>query len=240
MNVAICISGGIKYPEKSLKSIQNIFPKGNIKIFIHTWKLIDKNLYLKNIGKEQLLPYLKNNKVNELQDFLKESSEDKLEILKEYNYDDLLIEIFDDRKPEFDSLFNNLKFPSYQRKDIGFISMFYSIYKSNELKIKYEIKNNMIFDRVIRMRFDSDFVGKSLILDDISGDLVIPHGPDWKGMNDQFAIGTSEKIDYYSNIYNNLKNLQHVQFHPETLMDEHLSEIEVQRIDFDVKINSNT
>lgn len=239
MNIAVCISGGIKYPEKSLESLKNIFPSDNIKVFIHTWKIIDKNLYLKNIGKEQLLPYLKND-VKKLNQFLKESSEDKLDILNEYNYEKLSIEIFDEKKIEFQTLFDSLTFPSYQRKDVGFISMFYSFYKSNELKKEYERENNMIFDRVIRMRFDSDFCGKKLFLDEIDGNLVIPYGPDWKGMNDQFAIGDSKSMDYYCKIYKNLENLQHVQFHPETLMMEHLSNINVQRIKFDVKINSNT
>ena len=41
MKVAICISGGIKYPEKSLESLKRISPKG-FHVFIHTWNITDK------------------------------------------------------------------------------------------------------------------------------------------------------------------------------------------------------
>ena len=37
------------------------------------------------------------------------------------------IESFESRKPEFEDYFNSLSFPSYVRKDIGFLSMAYSL-----------------------------------------------------------------------------------------------------------------
>ena len=37
MNIAICVSGSIRYPELGLKSINKIIPKG-AKIFIHPVK----------------------------------------------------------------------------------------------------------------------------------------------------------------------------------------------------------
>lgn len=240
INIAVCISGGIKYPEKSLESLKNIFPNNSIKVFIHTWKIKDKKLYLKNTKistEDELLFYIENEKTEKLKNILSQTSYDQLDFLKNYRYQDILIEIFDEKEIIFKNLFNNLKFTSYKRDDIGIISMFYSIYKCNELKEKYENNNNMKFDRVIRMRFDSDFMGKKLFVNDLIGDVIIPNGPDWDGLNDQFAIGSSESMDYYSNLYNNFESLQHISFHPEKILKEYMSKIEIKRIDFDVAIN---
>lgn len=240
MNIAVCISGGIKYPEKSLESLKNIFPNDNIKVFIHTWEIVDKKTYLKNTKitrEEEILLYVENEKTEQLKNILRQTSSNQLDFLKNYNYQDILIEIFDEKEIIFKNLFDNLKFISYERDDIGLISMFYSVYKCNELKIKYEKQNNMKFDKVIRMRFDTDFMGKKLFVNELIGDITIPNGPDWDGLNDQFAIGSSESIDYYSNLYNNFESLQHISFHPEKLLKEYMSKIEVKRIDFDIAIN---
>jgi len=57
----------------------------------------------------------------------------------------------------------------------------------------------MKFDCVIRMRFDSDFEGKTLDVSKCSDGLYIPEGEDWLGgINDQFALGSSESMDIYS------------------------------------------
>ncbi len=48
MNIAICISGSIRYPELGLKSISKIIPN-NTKIFIHTWKNVNSGKFLKTI-----------------------------------------------------------------------------------------------------------------------------------------------------------------------------------------------
>ena len=70
--------------------------------------------------------------------------------LDKYDYEGIIIESFESRKPEFEDYFNSLSFPSYVRKDIGFLSMAYSLYACNQLKIKYEMLNDMTFDKVVR------------------------------------------------------------------------------------------
>lgn len=232
MKVAICISGGIKYPEKSLESLKKIIPY-NFKVFIHTWNIRDKKLYLQNIGKEQIKPYSN----QQLLRFFKESTEDKLDILKYYNYEKLLIENFEDLKPKFQEYFNSMTFSSYQRKDVGFMSMYYSFFKSNELKCQYEKENNMLFDRVVRMRFDSDIV-RNIDVKTIKCPLNLEKNTgNWGGISDQFAIGESKSMDHYCNIYHNLVNMQHIRFHPESLMTEHLSTVEYTEVPFNVRIN---
>ena len=47
-------------------------------------------------------------------------------------------------KPTFQEYFDSMTFPSYQRKDVGFMSMYYSFFKSNELKCQYEKKKQYV------------------------------------------------------------------------------------------------
>lgn len=232
MKIAICISGGMKYPEKSLMSLRKIIPNDH-KIFIHTWNITDKGSYLHNSGKEQLKPYGK----KELISYLKDCTENDLDKLECYNYEKLLVENFEDLKPTFQEYFDSMTFSSYQRRDVGFFSMCYSLFKCNELKCQYEKENNMVFDRVVRMRFDSDIVN-NIDVTKLKGPLYLEkHTGNWGGISDQFAIGDSKSMDHYCNAYNNIVNMQHVKYHAESLISEHLSTIEYVEVPFNVRIN---
>lgn len=236
MKIAVCISGGIRYPHLGLKSIQKIFPNDYVKIFIHTWKISDREEFLKTLS--GLEHKERNNIIDTNHSFL-----------ENYNYEKLLIENYENCKPKFERLFSNLKFvPStdpedeYPRFDVGPISMHYSIHQANELKKQYEVENNITFDWVIRMRTDSDFRYDTLNLSTLTGDLNIPSGEDWSdiGINDQFAIGTSHAMNLYSNLYNNFHHTQSSKFYPERLLLKYLKQVDVkiERIDFPVRINN--
>jgi len=233
MNIAVCISGGIKYPEKSLESLKKFHPN-NLKIFIHTWKIQDAKSYLSNISRPKFATWT----TEQIKENFVESTKDNMSVLDRYDCEEIMIESFEDRKPEFEKYFNSLSFPSYERRDIGFLSMAYSFHTCNQLKIKYEKKNNMKFDKVVRMRFDSDIINE-IHLDKLKKyPLTLEKNTgDWGGLSDQFAIGDSESMDHYCNMYHNLINMQHVRFHPETLVEEHLSKSDVIELPFNVRIN---
>jgi hypothetical protein len=234
MKVAVCISGGIKFPEKSLDSLSKIYPNEYKKIFIHTWKITDIISYNSS----------SNSGHGNLSD---------LNILPCYNAENILIEDYNEKKSLFEKIYDNLEVNedlSYEnfyrsRNDIGIISMFYSIFKSNELKCEYEKNNNIIFDKVIRMRFDSDFLGKDLILNS-NKSIQIPDEKDWGGLNDQFAIAPSKEMDYYANIFNEFKSLRFKDklYNPEFILKEHIDkkpfQTPVERIKFQVQINATS
>jgi len=236
MKIAICISGAIRYPHLGLQSISKIIPNEYVKIFIHTWKIQDRNSFLKTIaGLEH-----------------KESInivETNLSLIENYGYQKLLIENYEDCEIKFNNLLDSLKFvPStdpedeYPRFDVGPISMHYSIHKANELKKDYERENNITFDWVIRMRTDSDFRSNVLDLRNLDGDLNIPIGEDWSelGINDQFAIGRSNVMDLYSDLYNKFHYTQSIKYYPERILFLHLKNMNITptRIDFPVRINN--
>lgn len=224
MKIAVCISGGIKHYEKSLRSISKIYPNDFVKVFIHTWSVGDSDFFRLNTFNPD--NYIK--------------IEDIESVLDLYGYESCEVEVFSEKENIFRGIFDG--FSSYERSDLGPISMFYSMFKSNELRRKYEDSNLMKFDRVIRMRFDSDFV------DDVFdagreefSNLSIPYGRDWlDGINDQFAIGSSDAMNVYSCLFENIENMKNHMYHGETLLKKHLlySQIFINRFNCDVMINN--
>ena len=90
-------------------------------------------------------------------------------------------------------------------------SMFYSIWKANELKKEYEEKNNFKYDCVIRTRFDLALLQK---FDVTQFDLRNINSPDVCAnsdvISDWFNFSNSENMDIYLNAYNNLNDYQRV------------------------------
>lgn len=235
MKVAVCISGGIRYPHSGLNSIQKIIPNEGVKIFIHTWKVDDVDSFLQTVSGIQ----------HKEKDKMIETD---LSCLQKYNYEKLMIERYDECKIKFEKLLSELKFApatgdrDEPRNDVGPISMHYSIYKANQLKKEYENEHNMLFDWVIRMRTDSDFRTDALDLNTLTEDLNIPSGEDWNdvGINDQFAIGRSHTMDIYSNFYNNIHYTQSSKYYPEVMLCNYLKKVNLipNRINFPVRINN--
>lgn len=235
MKVAVCLSGAVKHPEKSLESIKRIYPNEDLKVFIHTWDIKDRKVYSAD-------------------SFSGKGGLSDLDILSEYNAEDILIENYNRKRLKFTRMYEEIQFHGSNRADIGIISMYYSIFKSNQLKRKYERKNKVKFDIVMRMRFDSNFNGVDLVLDpNLPGfnlnpanlkSIQIPLGNDWAGINDQFALGSSSEMDMYCNLFNNLENLTDSGYNPEQLLrtyfdKNHPRENPVHRFEFYVGINGN-
>jgi hypothetical protein len=226
MKVAVCFSGTARTPDNGLESLKLIFPNDDVKVFGHTW--------INLIGEKD--------HVNSDLDLDRGSN---FSLLKEFNFETLLVESYKSKKTHFQKMYDFFNFKIHQsppRTDLGIISMFYSIYQSNSLKRKYEISNNMKFDKVVRVRFDSNFEGKLLNLNNFNFSLLIPDGNDWNGgINDQFAIGSSESMDIYCDLYNCFSMVKHMPYHPESMLREYLKirNIEISRFDFNISISSS-
>lgn len=222
MNVAVCFSGTVRCPENGLNSLKLIFPNDNIKVFGHTWSNIHSEMNNKN-------------------QIFETNESDILTSVQKFNFETLLIENYKTKRLQFEKIYDYFKFEIWDRSDMGIISMFYSMYRSNSLKRKYEVDNKIKFDRVIRMRFDSDFKNKNLNLENIFGHLCIPSGNDWyDGINDQFAVGSSGSMDVYCDLYNSFSMIRHIPYHPESMLREYLTirNIDISRFDFDIGIIS--
>ena len=125
----------------------------------------------------------------------------------------------------------NYRTDSWQPPENIFI-MFYNLNKVNNLKIEHEKKYG-IYDLVIRTRPDValldylDLNNIKNILDNNPNTVITPPDCRWGPgpTNDQFAIGTSDVMDRYSNILNNLDSLHNngIPYHPETMLFHHLN-----------------
>ena len=167
--------------------------------------------------------------------------------LLQYPYEKIKVDDFGETFNELKSLYDSLTFRPFSsvraRNDVGVLSMYYSIYQANKLKCEYEKENDIIFDQVVRMRFDSDIVNDTLDLTKTANfDLCIPDIRfDYTGINDQFAIGSSKTMDTYSNIYKDIRGLTDCEYCGEQILQNQLKKnnITPTRIKFPVDKNNN-
>lgn len=146
-------------------------------------------------------------------------------------------------EPEFQKLKDQLPRFDCDRQDLGIYGMTFAIKKSNELREQYERENNMIFDCVIRARFEAKFIqpgstnyspyAKFFALDyDYTNKVYIScTNFDLKyGMGDCLAFSTSENMSKYSKVYDNINELSAIEGHtPEKIFYHNLKKYNLQK-----------
>jgi hypothetical protein len=121
------------------------------------------------------------------------------------------------------SPFENLA--THDTRPLSVFAMFYKIMKANRLRMMHEKVNSFNYDVIIRTRFDLQMESPVDIIIPEKNHIYIPKGWDHRGgYNDLFAIGDSESMTYYSNVFNNLLPMLRTGnlFHPESLLKIHL------------------
>lgn len=221
--IAICLSGYLRTFKECYPSLlENVIQDNDCDIFIHTydkvglskgWKnpetgeiLIEpiedrpanvgyvefKHKFIENIDIEFLesIPYVKTVVIEKLEDI-------KHIFLENFLYKGV-------------SIFSNID---------EIANILYKIYKCNELKKQYERENNFIYDLVIRIRGDQmftkkinlDFDKNKILMNSYpwgDEDMVekLPGGDDCC-LSDRFAAGSSENIDYLSDLYLHIEEI---------------------------------
>ena len=202
MRIALCLSGQMRTYKSCYSSLmKNLINPLNPDIFIDTWSNSGISTYLNrryNINKKYSIV-----KENEI----------KIEELKSlYKTNHIHIEKF---KSRYVNELNGISVPEEVKKIgprqyQGNLPMFYKMYKCNKMKCEYEEKYNFKYDLVIRMRPDIQLKDKLPIKFFIKNKNIFfrpsaNHGKlPAKFCTDQFGIGNSEVMDYYSNIFKNL------------------------------------
>jgi len=207
MKIAICLSGlnkCHKFTHNFLFNLLNKKDNNSISIFAHTWDIDNEFKNFPFDTKDQFL-------------FFKD------------HYTTFEIEKYDTKMPW--NILTPEQYASMPPSCKNVVPMFYSIYRANELKKQYENINGK-FDIVIRSRFDSLYEYalpdkelflvnkfKNLIFCGWAGyDVGEKVNRNWFQYNeaaapfvaDNFAFGSSESMDVYSNTYKvrvNFKNL---------------------------------
>ena len=227
--VAVCLSGGVKFLEKGLNSIKQLSDIHDVKVFGHTWKINDKE----DFGKNSWTGFQTS----------KESPNDSLlKLILECQFERIIIDNFEEKKPLFEKLFQSIGFSITDRKDVGPLSMFYSIHESNRIRIEFEKETGRIADVIIRMRYDSNIINpEQLDLNSVEEDvLYIPEGQNWNGINDQFAYGSNHVMNIYASLILNLKQFTGKLYNPEAMLKHYLTlaNVKIQRPNITVKINN--
>ena len=155
------------------------------------------------------------------------------DIFISYNYDTdtevnegTLNELYYPKEIQFNkypNLFAYSKNTAPETNRQSLVRMLYGIDRANVLKSDYEVANGFKYDFVIRTRFDLEYL-QPLELKNFN-DITIPIGWDHRGgYNDTFAYGSSEAMDYYSSLFNNLETYlnEGALLHPESILKYHL------------------
>jgi len=133
---------------------------------------------------------------------------------------------------------NNLTFSEIKENQSGvnkdnLWKMMYSLYKVNELKTEYELKNNFVYDLVVKARPDlmlHNDLNLNFIKTQIDRNNRLVALPDNTRcgarvpISDIMAISSSKNMDIYCNLYNEAYEYytSGITFHPETLLACHL------------------
>jgi hypothetical protein len=193
MKIALCFSGQPRFVKETYQNyLDNLIIPNNIEdIFVHTWwdaeKLNEPLLTSWNDVGYHIKIFLESDTI----EFIQNNYQPK-KIITE--------------KETFKHYIGAGEFGKIQiTQPHIFQSMVNSIYKCNQLKKQYEEENNFKYDLVIRTRTDINILDK-IDLSNLSlfNKLYIPGGIgvlNYDSINDQFAIGNSDIMDIYSNLY---------------------------------------
>jgi len=194
MKVALCLSGQARFLEtcyyESMKPyILDVF---NPDVFIHTWDTSNM------VGK-----YFTNGNDWIMGDKIPENlMETMITLYKPTCY------TIEPQIPFESNKWSERLMPSIKSNHL--YSMFYSIYKSNELKKQYEQKNNFIYDWVIRIRFDMALPSGPLSLNELDNNFLwVATGcfDNNNGYLDSLGYSNSRIMDIYSNTFNYIDNI---------------------------------
>jgi len=192
--IALCISGQPRFVEEGYEKVLKPFVlDGNdVDVFIHSW-IPDEE----QIGK----PYI-NAGGHPMGKEVEEGIFDT--VSKLYNPTRTFYE-----KQRF------FEFGKYAERTLPHIrsdylfSMFYSIWKSNNILNDYIIETGIEYDWVVRSRFDVQ-LNKKIDFNLNASSILVPYGC-WsdEGLVDCFAYSNKSNMDIYCNLYNNIDYIMH-------------------------------
>jgi len=211
LRIALCLSGQSRFLEEGYREV--IYPfileNNNVDVFIHTWA-IDEN--------QEGKPFINGGGFTMGQPINKSII---LDILNIYNPIKLLVQ----KQVPFEyGKYKERTLPGIRSDHL--FSMFYSIYKSNELKKQYEKENKFKYDFVIRSRFDVKLNSKVDFTVDGSK-LYLPNGcfDVANGYVDCFGYSNSNYMDVYADTFNHIDNIMNktnIRFCGEYVLRQHL------------------
>jgi len=232
MKLALCFSGQARTFKRCFENLRkNILSKYECDIFVHTWIYDGYNPGVFGFWCKEYEP-------DQYDLGLKEDRIIDGDIFKMYHPKKIIVES-PDRKFFEKKVKKNT---GYKEEFFNSLMMYYGIYKSNDLKKQYEQERGFKYDCVLRCRFDTQFEQFHIMHKYLKNNTIIlpPNenvgqtfsDPMKRGMrksgisfmsNDQFAYGSSEAMDFYSEAYNGyFDETKHYPNHPEGVLSHHI------------------
>ena len=213
MKVAVLITGQPNAAIKNSKHIINtIIAPNNADVFMHMWYDKDNLHNIKSDkGKECVYEPNLDEKLLEIYK-PKAYCVEKQRFNNFANYDGSYYKLPEKYLHNYCTMTGNrgLQPTEVQNRIITFthLSQFYSVFKCNTLKEEYSIENNILYDCVIKIRYDTK-IGFILNCDNIPMDRLyyINIGQKDNIVSDWFNMGNSMIMNIYSAIFLNLKYL---------------------------------
>lgn len=216
--IALCLSGQPRYIVDGYKDIKkHLLDKYDVDVFIHTW--FDNDM----LGKK--FDFSPNNTYGRTGILLPNTIEIIGDIYKPLGFE------YEGQK-HFD-MYSDVNYE--KQSPISMYSMYYSILKANDLKKKQEQNCGVKYDLVIRCRFDIVFNTFNINLETIDDSFIWVSGEIEPYPNDQFAVSSSENMDYYSNLYNMINDYYikgYRSFVNERILKHHLIDVGGKKIHY--------
>jgi hypothetical protein len=212
MKIAVCLSGQPRGIPLSLDQLKNniLTPNEIVDTFVHTWYHPDWD----NVPFDSAQPGQEDGRLGKWKPKTDQIIKESLNPLK----------ITIEKPNNFAEFLDLLGQPSAVQTKMA--SIFYGMWKANELKKEYENEHNFKYDIVLRVRFDL-FYNHPLLLKEFmannSNDGIflsykfqhdrqndsypISIGGTYSSMADTFAFGSSKNMDTFCSVYPNFREI---------------------------------
>lgn len=218
MKCAVIISGQPRNVQECYQNIyDNIIEPNNADVFLHAW--IDPEMagkpYIADWVKPEAIIVQKDdpNKYNDIaSNPVPENVQDI--ILSLYKPNQYIFER--PKKFEYDPILEERRTGFYEPQNS--FSFFYSMYMANQQRLKYQLKNNIIYDKIMRIRFDNIFQ-KPFLFKDLKTEntITIPaeyndpksegYQPDQMGMSDRWCVADDYAMSRYTELYLHIEDM---------------------------------
>lgn len=131
---------------------------------------------------------------------------------------------------------------AYETKIQNVIYMYYKIWRVFELMRQYEQLNNIVYDQVIRMRFDL-FFESFPIIECKENTVYVPAGFDHRGgISDLLSMGTRATMQIACSVYTHLLEYYNmgIGLHPESVLRRHfeIEKLNIERFNIRYKLRN--
>jgi hypothetical protein len=207
MKIALCLSGQPRFVERSIQSIkENLIGGYDVDVFVHTW--IDENGYLFRTDGSSMWNGIMQSR--DVAQYILDSYRPKQHLFEKPKK--FIPKLINGENPVdyFNTLFNT-RCPHFLTEDgskyyINVIhSMWYSIMMSNLQKELYSKENGVLYDYVVRARFDVTYKYKIHYERLNPNKVYVASQVHSDHIHDFFAVSNNKNMNIYSSLFYNLE-----------------------------------